>query len=176
MVKGGATGPSMTIATPSEAPAAAAVALCGAYRHAVDAKGRVAVPALLRRGLPEASVVGPNPDHRLGIWPPDAWEREVARFRRFAETPAQRDRLERQVMALTYPFEVDAQGRMLLTTAQRSWASITGAAVFVGLGRCVEIVGDQRWDADDLDLDPDEFTRLHELVHRDDDVFPGVPQ
>ena len=166
----------MTIATPSVAPAAAAVALCGAYRHAVDAKGRVAVPALLRRGLTESCVVGPNPDHRLGIWPPDAWEAEVGRFRRFAETPAQRDRLERQIMALTFPFEVDAQGRMLLTTAQRTWASITSGAVFVGLGRCVEIVGEQRWDADDLDLDADEFTRLHELVHRADDVSAGAPR
>ena len=169
-------GPKLTIATPSEAPAAASVRLCGAYRHAVDAKGRVAVPVLHRRGLPDGSVVGPNSSRRLGIWPADQWELEVDRYRQFAETTTQRERLERQIFALTFPFEVDAQGRMLLTAAQRKWASITAAAVFLGLGRCVEIVGEEVWDAVDLDLDPAGFNTLHALVHRADERVSGTPQ
>lgn len=144
------------------------VELCGTYRHAVDPKGRVAVPASLRRGLPEGSVVAPGPDHRLVLLPPDEWRREQARFRRTAEDPSVRRRFGRQLAALTFPLELDAQGRLLLTAAQRSWAGIDDAAVFTGLDTGVEVVGEQLWNADRLDLDPDEFTRLHDLVHRGD--------
>jgi MraZ protein len=137
------------------------------YRHAVDAKGRVAVPATLRRGLPQSSVVTAGPDRRLVIWPADAWEREQELFRRTAESPSQRRRFMRQLAAVpTTPFEVDAQGRMLLTTAQRRWAGIDSGAVFAGVSGCVEIVGEELWDGEQLELEPDEFTRLHDLVHR----------
>ena len=46
---------------------------CGTYRHHIDDKGRVAIPAQLRRWLPEGSVVAPGPDSRLMIWPPEEW-------------------------------------------------------------------------------------------------------
>lgn len=177
MVKSGADGPSLTIVTPpATAPAETAVELCGAYRHAVDAKGRVAVPALLRRGLPEGSVVAPGPERRLVIWPPAEWRRELDSFRRTGESSEHQRRFERQLSALSLPFEVDAQGRMLITAAQRSWAGIAGSAVFVGLSRRVEVVAEQLWDAERLELDADEFTRLYDLVHRAEQPAPGAPQ
>ena len=175
MVKSGVTDPALTVLTKAESAARPRVELCGTYRHAVDSKGRVAVPALLRRGLPEGSVVAPGPDHRLVVWPPDEWQKEQDRYRRTAESPSQQRRFLRQLAGQTFPFDVDTQGRLLLTAAQRSWAAIEDVAVFTGLGSGVEIVGEQLWNADQLVLDPDEFTQLHDLVHRSEPA-PGVPQ
>lgn len=176
MVKSGADGPNLTIVTPSETTAPAVVELCGAYRHSVDAKGRVAVPALLRRGLPEGSVVAPGPDRRFMIWPPAEWRREVDSFRRTGETHEHQRRFERLLSARSSPFEVDAQGRMLLTTAQRAWAGIASNVVFAGLTSRVEIVSEELWDAEHLELDADEFTLAYDLVHRGGETMPGAPQ
>lgn len=173
MVKSGADEANLTILSPTVSPTTERVDLVGTYRHAVDAKGRVAVPALLRRGLPERSVVAPGPDHRLIVWPPDEWEREQDRYRRTAESPSQQRRFLRQLLGNAYPFELDAQGRLLLTTGQRTWAGIADSAVFTGLGDCVEIVGEELWSSDRLELEPDEFTRLHDLVHRAGEPAPG---
>lgn len=154
----------------------ARVELCGTFHHAVDSKGRVAVPAPLRRGLPEGSVVSAGPDRRLVIWPPDEWKRERELYHRMAESPSQQRRFMRQLAALpTSMFEVDAQGRLLLAAAQRTWAGISDQAVFAGMSDHVEIVSQQLWDADHLVMDPDEFTRLHDLVHRAGDPSEGAP-
>jgi len=145
----------------AEADVHAGTPLCGSYQHRIDEKGRVAVPAPLRRELPQGSVVAPGPERRLMIWPPDQWTEYTERIRRTAETPAQERRFVRLLFSRTYPFEVDAQGRLLLTAWQREWLQATDALVFIGVGNAVELASE----ATDLgDLEPDEYTRFHDLV------------
>jgi MraZ protein len=126
----------------------------------------------LRRGLPEGSVVAPGPDGRLMIWPPREWDAQQERFRRTAETPAQERRFLRNLLGSSYPFEVDAQGRLLLTAWQRNWAQIGDTAVFVGLGKGVEIAGQETWLAQQGELDPEEFTQLNDLVNQRGSASP----
>ena len=162
MVNSGGEGPSLTVLKPGEGLVPADGRFCGEYRHSLDAKGRVAVPAQLRRELPNGSVVARGADSRLVIWPPDAWAAELAVWRRFAETPAQERDLLREVSRGAYPLELDAQGRMLLTGEQRSWANIADSVVFLGLGSGIEVSGDAAQPA----LDAGAYTRLHDVVHR----------
>lgn len=169
MVKSGGQNPSQTAPTEAQTTAPVRPQFCGTYHHSVDPKGRVAVPAALRRGLPEGSVVAQGPDSRLVLYPPQAWAAEQERFTRTAETPSQARHFRRLLLGAAYPFEVDAQGRLLLTASQRTWAHIDDSAVFVGLGDGVELCGDVVWRSDANDLNQDEFTRLHDLVHRSDD-------
>ncbi len=139
---------------------------CGTYRHHIDEKGRVAIPAQLRRFLPEGSVVAPGPEARLMIWPPAAWAMQKELFRRTAETPAQERRFMRKLTGNSYPFEVDAQGRLLLSARQRAFAGITDTVVFVGLGDGVEITAEAVWQSEQPELDADEFTQVWDLVHQ----------
>lgn len=145
---------------------AAEVSFCGTYHHQVDPKGRVAVPAQLRRGLPDGSVVSPAPDHRLMIWPPSAWTAQQELYRRTAETAEQERRFLRALVGNAYPLEVDGQGRMLLAPQQRSWAGIDNRAVFVGLGAGIEIAAETTWAEQQGELVPEDFTRLHDLVYQ----------
>ena len=134
MVRSGEPGPNLPVLTQPDAVSAERP-FCGTFRHSVDPKGRVAVPAQHRRWLPEGSVVAPGPDHRLRILPPVEWRREQDAFRRTAETPEQARRFLRQLVGNAYPFEIDAQGRLLLTAAQRTWAEIDDTAVFIGMSK-----------------------------------------
>lgn len=142
------------------------VTFCGTYRHRIDDKGRVAIPAQLRRWLPEGSVVAPGPENRLMILPPDEWAREKELFQRTAETPAQERRFLRRLTGNTYLFELDAQGRLLLSARQREFAQIVDMVVFVGLGNSVEVTAEELWQAEQADLSPDEYTQVWDLVHQ----------
>ena len=142
------------------------VTFVGTYRHRIDDKGRVAIPAQLRRWLPEGSVVAPGPENRLMILPPDEWARTKEFFRRTAETPAQERRFMRRLTGNTYLFELDAQGRLLLSARQREFARIVDMVVFVGLDTGVEVTAEELWQAEQADLSPDEYTQVWDLVHQ----------
>jgi MraZ protein len=136
----------------------------GSYRHQVDSKGRVAVPATLRKGLPPGSVVAIGAEGRLVIRPPDEWQAMEQRFRLTAETPAEERRYLRALYASAREVELDAQGRLLLSDEHRRWAGVGERAVFVGLGNVVEVVGEETWDRENAELDPAAFTALGDRV------------
>ena len=56
----------------------------GEYRHAIDAKGRVAVPARFRAELAQGAVVSRWIDSCLAIFPQGEWDRFATRV---AELP-----------------------------------------------------------------------------------------
>ena len=138
----------------------------GTYRHRLDAKGRVSVPAQFRRELPDGSVVAIGPEGRLMIWPPDEWRALEARYRRTSETDAEERRLIRLLFGSARMFELDAQGRMLLAPEHREFAQVRDTAVFTGVSNAVEVVGEEAWNADIGRLDAAAFTELHDFVNQ----------
>jgi len=138
----------------------------GTYRHRIDAKGRVSVPATFRKGLPEGSIVAFGPDGRLMIWPPDEWRAQEERYRRTSDTPAEERHLIRVIFGNARPFELDAQGRLLLAPEHRTFANMQDTAVFTGVGNVVEVAGEHTWDADSIGLDAASFTELHDRVNQ----------
>ena len=138
----------------------------GSYRHQVDGKGRVAVPAQFRKGLPQGSVVAIGTEGRLVIRPPEEWNAVEQRFRLTADTAAEERRYLRALYASAREVELDGQGRLLLGEEHRRWAGISDRAVFVGLGNVVEVVGEDSWDRENADLDPAAFTALGDRVRQ----------
>ena len=138
----------------------------GTFRHQVDGKGRVAVPAQFRRGLPAGSVVAIGPEGRLMLYPADEWTALEERYRRTSETPAEERRLIRQLFGSAREVELDAQGRILLGPDHRDFAEIRERAVFTGVGNVIEVVGERVWDADVSSLDAASFTELHDRVNQ----------
>jgi MraZ protein len=141
----------------------------GTFRHSVDPKGRVALPAQFRPDLGGA-VIAPGSENRLVIRPAAEWQ-EYERHFRLTEASTAEDRLfMRHLYGAARPVDVDAQGRILLNPEHRSFARIGDRAVFVGLSNLVEVVGEEVWDAESSSLDPDTFTQLGDRVGR-----PGSP-
>jgi MraZ protein len=135
----------------------------GSYRHGVDAKGRVAIPAKLRGSLPEGSILARGVERRLVIWPPDEWDEMGRRMRSDLRGPALRA-WERMHFASARPVELDAQGRLLIDPENRRYAEITDRCVFVGLGNRVELVGESIWDAEEAAMTPERFTELYDIA------------
>jgi MraZ protein len=120
----------------------------------------------MRRYLPEGSMVGLAADTRLMIWPPHEWALHTEFFLRTTETEAQRRRFMRILHAKASNLEVDAQGRLLLTAAQREFARIADQVVFVGVGTGVEVIAGEIWEAEEEPLGPEEFTQVWDVVHQ----------
>ncbi|MGH7723542.1 MAG: division/cell wall cluster transcriptional repressor MraZ [Candidatus Dormibacteria bacterium] len=137
----------------------------GTFRHAVDSKGRVALPAQFRRDLGGA-VIAPGSENRLVIRPAAEWQEYEQHFRLTAQSTADERLFIRHLYADAREVEVDAQGRILLSPDHRSFARIADRAVFVGVSNVVEVVGEEVWDSESRGLDPETFTQLGDRVGR----------
>jgi MraZ protein len=137
----------------------------GTFRHAVDSKGRVALPAQFRRDLGGA-VIAPGAENRLVIRPVPEWQDYEQHFRLTADSSAEQRLYMRHLYAGAREVEVDGQGRILLSPEHRAFARIEDRAVFVGVSNVVEVVGEAVWDAEEGGLDPQTFTELGDRLGR----------
>ncbi|HEV3124547.1 MAG TPA: cell division/cell wall cluster transcriptional repressor MraZ [Candidatus Dormibacteraeota bacterium] len=140
------------------------MAFLGSYRHQIDGKGRIAVPAQFRRGLPPGSVIAHGLEARLVIRPPEEWAALERDYRLTAETPEEERKFLRTMYASAREVELDSQGRLLLDAGHRSWAHIKERAFFVGLGSSVEVIGEEVWDEEYASMDQKAFTTLSDRV------------
>src|SRR5437588_7817063 len=116
----------------------------GKCRHAVDAKGRVAIPARFREQLPTGTVISKGAEGCLQLYPPQEWGREQG-LRLGSTTPAEERRLARMMFGAARECEFDTQGRIVLSTDQRQYAGITNIAWIVGVNNLIEIWNDEQW-------------------------------
>jgi MraZ protein len=119
----------------------------GEYRHTVDAKGRIAVPARFRAQLAGGAFVSRWIDACLAIFPRDAWDLLAARVASLPVTDSSARTFSRFVFSGAFEVEVDRQGRVLVPANLRDWAELRGEAVVVGSRDHVELWSPDRWAA-----------------------------
>ena len=132
----------------------------GEYRHAVDVKGRIAVPARFRAQLDGGAVVARWLDTCLAIFPMAAWEDLSAKVGSLPVTDPNARLLQRQLFAGAFETELDRQGRVLVPQGLRAFAGLESDAMVLGSRDHAEIWAPARWDtySESLD-DPDAFAR-----------------
>ena len=131
----------------------------GEYRHTIDVKGRLAVPARFRSELAGEAHVCRWLDGCLAIFPKAAWEALSAQIGSLARVGDTRAReLARSVFASAFPVELDGQGRVLLPANLREQVGLGTDAVVVGLNDHVELWAPERWAAYSAAMnEPEEF-------------------
>ena len=81
----------------------------GEYRHTIDAKGRLAMPAKLRDELGEHFTVTKGLDGCLFVYPDAEWASLEARIRSLGNGEKAR-RIKRYYCANAFDAQLDAQG------------------------------------------------------------------
>lgn len=117
--------------------------MTGKYRHGIDSKGRVAIPARLREELGAAFYVTIGLEHGLMILTEAGFDAIVEKMRSLPMAEAQKLRF---FFANAQRCDPDKQGRILLPQELRRYAGLTENAVILGFGDKAEI-----WDADTYD-------------------------
>jgi MraZ protein len=116
----------------------------GTYEHAVDAKGRLAVPTQFRRKLQAVMahglVLARGPNRCIELYTRDAWVAHVRETTgEMSLYDPQARRLRRAKLGNAWEVEMDEQGRVLIPQQLREMSGISSAAVVTGIGSFIEI-------------------------------------
>jgi MraZ protein len=132
----------------------------GEYRHSVDDKGRLAVPAKFRAQLGAGAVVSRWLDACLAIHTQDGWNDLSAKVVVLPITDPNARRFSRLIFAGAAELELDRQGRILLPAYLREHIELGSDAVVVGSRDHAEIWVPVTWEAYAAQLDdPDELAQ-----------------
>jgi MraZ protein len=117
----------------------------GEYRHSVDAKGRVAIPARFRLQLEQGAVVVRWVDGCAAIFPRPAFEALASKVSVLPLSDEKARSVSRFLSSSAFEVESDGQGRIVLPGAIRDWAALATEAVVVGAWDHVEVWAPDRW-------------------------------
>lgn len=119
--------------------------LTGEYRHSVDAKNRLFIPAKHREELgPTFMIVRDIRGPRLKIFSMAAWEAYIAPIKQQERRVA--EEAMRFLNGTAVCAEPDAQGRVVLTPTLLRYAGITKEAVVVGCADYAEVWAAEAYD------------------------------
>ena len=120
--------------------------LTGEFRHALDDRGRVAVPVRFRPRLAQGATLARWLDGCLAIFPADTWEELAAKIQGLPTTNAAARQFGRFMSSGAVEVELDRQGRVLVPSYLREYAGLTGSeVVVVGALNRLEIWAPTRW-------------------------------
>lgn len=119
----------------------------GEYLHAVDTKGRVAVPAKFRAQLSSGAVITRGLDGCLFVFPKGEWESLAGKLMELPLSQANSRAFVRLMLSGASDVEFDTQGRVLVPEPLRSYARIEKKVVITGLFNRIEIWDDAAWSA-----------------------------
>lgn len=126
----------------------------GVTHLALDAKGRLAIPAKHRDPLAGAAgdadagrglIVTADPSRCLLIYPRAAWEPIQARLMALSSFNEQIRGLQRLLVGHADDVEMDGAGRILIPPSLRQYAALDHRVVLVGQGSKFELWDETRW-------------------------------
>jgi len=118
----------------------------GSFEHALDDRGRVAIPARFRRSLQDGGVLRASPDGCAELYAAADFEAEVAnRLGDASDGRRTARRMRRAFLAAAFEVELDGQGRIVLPQPIRAETALDGRVLIVGCGNYVELWDPERW-------------------------------
>ncbi|HUQ39937.1 MAG TPA: division/cell wall cluster transcriptional repressor MraZ [Acidimicrobiales bacterium] len=121
----------------------------GEYRHTLDAKGRVILPADFRARLGGGGYVTKLQDGCLAVFAPEEFLRQAAEIRAMAKGGQNHRNVARALAAASSPVQPDSQGRIAISQTLRDYAGLTKDVVVVGVFNHIELWDPSRWAAVD---------------------------
>jgi MraZ protein len=118
----------------------------GTYRHRIDPKGRVPVPAAFRRALGGSAVVVTPLDQCLAVYPLREWARLEDQLRALPAFSRPAKALTRLLTSRAADCELDVQGRILVPSALRAAAGLDRETLVIGVLNRFELWEPGRWD------------------------------
>ena len=121
--------------------------MTGIYRHTIDPKGRLFMPAKLREELGDVFYVTLSMEKCLSAYSSESWDRFMEKIKAM---PRAKQIKMRPLFAHAAKCELDSQGRILLPQSLRAFADLEKNVVVVGAGECAEFWDEANWDEIDL--------------------------
>ncbi len=117
----------------------------GEYEHSVDAKGRVIMPAKLREDLGENFIITKGLDGCLFAYSKKEWSNFEEKLKTLPLTNKNARDFVRFFLSGAVECEIDKQGRFLIPSNLRTYASLEKEINIIGVGTRVEIWNRESW-------------------------------
>ena len=117
----------------------------GEFRHTLDDKGRVAVPAKFRADLAQGAVVTRGLDRALFLYTKDAWEKLAQKISSLPIGTADTRAFARLMLAGAMDVDVDKSGRVTIPEYLRTYAGLKKSVVVMGMYDRMEIWDEESW-------------------------------
>lgn len=133
--------------------------LTGEFRHTLDAKGRVFVPAKFRADLGQNLVVAKTFGKFLVMYSESEWETFMEKLDALGDD-GEMGKMKRYIMKNAMPTEVDNQGRISISADHRDFAGLKKEISFIGMRKYVEIWSGDAADEETGTYDIEKFKSL----------------
>jgi MraZ protein len=117
----------------------------GEYKHNLDTKGRMAVPAKFRALLKGGAVVTRGLDNCLFLYPKKEWQAIAKKLSSLPISQSKARAFARLMLAGAMDVDFDNQGRINLPEYLRKFAGLKKKAVVAGLYDRLEIWDEAAW-------------------------------
>ena len=119
----------------------------GEFSHQLDEKGRLIIPARYRPNLREGAILTRGLDHNLVIYPREAWQLLSERVNTMPITQPTARALRRLLFSGAVEVTLDRQGRVLIPSYLRDYASLNGEVLIAGMETFLELWEPESWRA-----------------------------
>lgn len=118
----------------------------GEYHHAIDEKGRLAVPVKFRKDLLKGGVVTRGLDYCLFMYTEKDWKELADKLAKLPIAKATSRAFARLMLAGAMEINVDKQGRVMVPEYLRDFANVKKGVVIAGLYNRIEIWDEKAWE------------------------------
>ena len=118
----------------------------GEYKHNMDKKGRVIIPASFRDDLGEEFVMTRGLDNCLFVYPRNEWEILEEKLTSLPITNKSSRTFVRFFFSGATECNFDKQGRISIPANLRDYADLEKEVVIIGLANRIELWGSSHWD------------------------------
>ena len=117
----------------------------GEYTHQLDNKGRLIIPARYRSCLSQEAVLTRGIDRNLVIYPQATWKILSEQLNQLPIAQPTARALRRLLFSGAIQLSLDRQGRVLIPTYLRDYASLNGTVLIVGMETFIELWQPENW-------------------------------
>ncbi len=120
--------------------------LIGEYRHNLDDKKRVSVPANFRKELGKRVIISRGFDKCLFVHPIAEWQRFTEELEKMPVGRIDSRDLSRFIFAGAAETDIDSLGRILIPDFLKNFAELKAKVVVVGVSRRLELWDETKWE------------------------------
>lgn len=121
----------------------------GEYKHSLDNKDRVIIPAKFRELFKEHYVekffITRGLDQCLFVFTEETWKTQEKKFRELPFTKSEARKFNRLYFSGAVEVIADKQGRVLIPDYLKSYAAINTDVVIIGVSDRIEIWSKEKW-------------------------------
>ena len=119
--------------------------LIGEFRHIIDDKKRISLPASFRREVGKKLVITKGLDSCLFAYTIEGWKKVASELEKLPMTQSAARSFNRFILGSAFEVDLDTMGRVLIPDHLKDFADLKSRVVVVGLNERIEIWDEKKW-------------------------------